>query len=688
VSNEENFTARLPESSQSKSSILTHIRHELRTPMNAIIGYSEMLLDDATDLELHRLVPDLQQMLAAAKQLLKLINDILAPAKLEVRKADLQIDSLGGEICNQLQGPADAVLAYAERLMSAAEEQAQPQMLADLNNIRIAARKLLAFIADVTYLATPAEPPAAPAPAAPAAASPVISATKVEPAGKPLAPFQKAELGSILVVDDNEMNRDILSRCLVRQGHIVATAASGRDALMALNQHHFDLVLLDIMMPEMSGYEVLQHLQADASLRAIPVIFVSAMDATADKVKAFKSGGVDYVTKPFQAEEVAARVENQLKIARLQKALERQNQELIKSNEELTRAQKRTEMVFSAFAEVLPGTVLEGKYRLEQKLGAGGFGAVYRATHLGLHKPVAVKIFRPMEGNDSREGLERFRLEGISTSRVIHPNAVTVFDSGISAGGMAYLVMELLQGHTLADELKVNPVLSPARCLNILIPICEALAAAHEIGIVHRDIKPDNIFLQQTKEGEVVKVVDFGIAKNLAPASDLANQVMTIAGGIIGTPAYIAPERFEGLPYDGRTDIYSLGIMLYQMLCGHVPFRSAEGGAYAVAVMHLMKEPTPPRELNPNIPPALESIVMQTLVKEPGKRPTASEMVKQAKALCAIDALSMRGDETSGTLSPTTPTAPFPEKPMAGESSHDDMEAGSSANENDIKRTS
>jgi|GEM_PF-766373 len=623
--------------SANQSAILVHLRHELRTPLNAIIGYCEMLLDDAVGSECHGLVSELERLQEAGKRLLELVTAVLAPSSSKALQGTIDFEAFGAEVREKLRGPVDDVLLCTEGLIRAAEEQGYENLVADLHNIRTAGRNLLAFIEEVPWTTSKKREPQANTEEA--------TAGSYQPVNKPsdgdsetVSDLQGVELGSLLVVDDNEMNRDILSRCLMRRGHAIATAKSGREALAILKSHNFDLVLLDIMMPDMNGYEVVHHLKADKSWRNIPVIFISAIDDTSRKVEAFKSGGVDYVTKPFQAEEVLARVENQLKIARLQKALELQNEELVKRNEDLIRAQRRTEIVFSALADILPGTVLDDKYRLEHKIGSGGFGAVYRATHLSLNKPVAVKIFRPTSGNDLPEGLKRFRLEGISASRIIHRNAVAVLDSGISGAGMAYLVMELLQGHTLAEELEKNKRLTPARTLEILIPVCDALAEAHDMGIVHRDVKPENIFLHQTKHGEVIKVVDFGIAKLLDPASNPSNRVLTISGSVVGTPAYIAPERLADKPYDGQADVYSLGILSYQMLTGRVPFQPSDGGSWAMGIMHLTKEPAPLREIDPNIPPALESIVMQTLLKDPNSRPTARELAKQARELGAIGA--------------------------------------------------
>jgi CheY-like chemotaxis protein len=439
--------------------------------------------------------------------------------------------------------------------------------------------------------------------------------------------------GNILIVDDNPANLDLLSGMLFERDYKVRVATSGRWALDAVRSSAPDLIMLDINMPGMDGYEVCRQLKADINSRDIPVIFISAMDEAMDKVKAFEVGGIDYVTKPFQIEEVLARIENQLKISKLQREMEHKNAELARKNEELMQSHKRAEWIFATIAEVKPGTVLDGKYCLEKKIGSGGFGAVYRATHIGLDRPVAIKIFRPQAGSDLSKDLQRFRLEGISSCRINHPNAILVLDSGVSAEGIAYLVMELLEGQTLAEEIYKKGRLLPERCAEILIPVCNVLAQAHAEGIIHRDIKPGNIFLQQTRDGEMVKVLDFGIAKLLDDASALETQDLTQTGELIGTPAYMSPERLQDRSYDGRADVYSLGIILYHMLSGRLPFSPDSKGSLGMAVMHITKKPQPLREIDPDITEAMEAIVMRTLAKEPGSRPTAEEMAQELEKI-------------------------------------------------------
>ncbi|MBX7220472.1 MAG: protein kinase [Blastocatellia bacterium] len=317
----------------------------------------------------------------------------------------------------------------------------------------------------------------------------------------------------------------------------------------------------------------------------------------------------------------------QLEAAKSQ--VEHKNRELGRKISELLASQQQADRIFSALAEALPGTVLDGKYRLEEKIGAGGFGTVFRGTQLNLNRPVAIKVFRPRPGNDTPESVERFKREGISATLVNHPNAIQVIDSGISAEGVAYIVMELLQGHSLAEEIRLKRRFSLKRVQEIVQPVCAALTEAHSCGIIHRDIKPDNIFLHQTREGEVVKVVDFGLAKLKEDANDVLSEGMTASGVLIGTPSYMSPERLSGKSYDERADVYSVGVVLYELLCGSLPFQPSERGVIDVILRQIHELPQPPRQLNPDLPTGVEQVVLHALEKNPALRPTVMKLEQE-----------------------------------------------------------
>ena len=420
------------------------------------------------------------------------------------------------------------------------------------------------------------------------------------------------EPASLLIVDDDEMNRHMLSRRLQRQGYTVAVAKDGIEALQMIRQQPFDLVVLDVMMPGISGLEVLKIVRKNRSVTELPIIMATALDGSQDVVEALEIGANDYVTKPLDFPVVLARIQAQLHMKRLAKRTE----------------EPAYTPAGPGGGEVGPGMVLGGKYRLESLIGAGAAGSVYKATHLVLSHAVAVKILKT-NATTTPEQRARFQREGIAACRIKHPNAVSVMDFGVTADGITYLVMELLEGYSLADELNSAGTLSLARCAEVLLPVCEVLSEAHDLGIIHRDLKPANIFLHQTRTAEIVKVVDFGIAKMLDDDNAAtSSQQLTLIGHALGTPAYMAPERLQNRPYDGRADVYSLGIMLYRMLGGRLPFESPDGDPLKVALMQLNDPPPPLRELNPQVPEAVEAVILGALVKNAAERPTAAELAE------------------------------------------------------------
>ena len=267
----------------------------------------------------------------------------------------------------------------------------------------------------------------------------------------------------------------------------------------------------------------------------------------------------------------------------------------------------------------LIGKVFDGKYRLEALIGLGGMGAVYRATHLLIDRPVAIKVLRPRFVEDEAARV-RFHREARAAGRLQHTNAVTVTDFGSTDDGYVYIVMELLEGRSLRAVLACDAPLEQGRAVSIMLQVSAAVAAAHEAGIIHRDLKPANIFIQQRKHAPpVVKVLDFGIAKVAAESLEESDQQsLTLTGVMIGTPRYMSPEQCEGKPLTPAADIYSLGIILYEMLSGTTPFSGSS--PLAVAMKHSSETPRSPREFVSNIDPEIEAVVLHALVKDPSLR--------------------------------------------------------------------
>jgi len=432
--------------------------------------------------------------------------------------------------------------------------------------------------------------------------------------------------GRVVVVDDSSVNRMLLAGILEQANYDVRAAASGREALDVIEHVTPDIVLLDVQMPEMNGYELCAMLKSRPRLAAIPVVFISALEEVAEKLKGFEAGGVDYVTKPFEPAEILARVSTQVKLFRMQRELKDRNAELQRRNEQLARAHDRTERMFLALSSALTGSVLDDTYRIDEKIGEGGFGAVFRGMHLGLQRPVAIKVLRPNPASDMAEQIARFRAEGVAACRVAHRNAVEVLDFGVSSEGIAYLVMELLSGRSIGSILRDTRKFPLSRCREIGSAVCEALSAAHAAGIVHRDIKPDNVFIHSNGDGvEVVKVVDFGIAKLLdVKPEDFVEA--TQLGSVIGTPPYMAPERLMGKAYDERSDIYSVGVLLYLMMTGELPFAAANASLGEMVMLHMTQDPRDVRDLNAEVPEPIADAVMKTLAMQVESRPTLREV--------------------------------------------------------------
>ena len=276
----------------------------------------------------------------------------------------------------------------------------------------------------------------------------------------------------------------------------------------------------------------------------------------------------------------------------------------------------------------LLGHTLDGKYRLDSQLGIGGMGTVYRARHLLIDRPVAVKVLNPRFVEDEA-ARTRFQREARAAGRLQHTNAVTVTDFGQSQDGYVYIVMELLEGRTLRDILAKEAPLDAARSVSIMLQVAAAVAAAHEAGIIHRDLKPANIFIVQRAEvPSVVKVLDFGIAKLAAESLEEDDiKSLTQVGAMIGTPRYMSPEQCDGAELTPAADVYSLGVILYEMLTGAVPFSGST--PLAIAMKHTSELPRRPREFVASIPPALEEVVLHALEKNPQARPANAEEFRQ-----------------------------------------------------------
>jgi serine/threonine protein kinase len=276
--------------------------------------------------------------------------------------------------------------------------------------------------------------------------------------------------------------------------------------------------------------------------------------------------------------------------------------------------------------ELLPG-VKAGPWIVERELGRGGMGAVYAVVHETIGKRAALKlIHQRLLASDFNS--ERMLLEARVVNQIGHPNIVDVFEIGKLADGRPYIVMERLAGQSLSDTVDDGKLL-PHVVIAILLQVCDALIAAHAAGVVHRDLKLDNVFLVDNPDDPAtpkIKLLDWGIAKVLS--DDVKH---TIEGQVVGTPRYLAPEQARGLPVSPQTDVYSLGVMAYELFLGQVLFE-AETAAEVMA-MHLRQPPPRPRALWPDIPAQLEKLLLAMLAKQPDQRPTMLEVARRLEAV-------------------------------------------------------
>ncbi len=287
----------------------------------------------------------------------------------------------------------------------------------------------------------------------------------------------------------------------------------------------------------------------------------------------------------------------------------------------------------------LVGRTIGGRYAIDALVGEGAMGAVYRASQIVLGTTVAVKVLhRPLHADPTFTS--RFLEEARAASRINHPGSVRVLDFGEEPDGLLYIVMEYLDGRPLDQVLAAEGPLPSPRIVDIASQILAALAVAHEMGIIHRDLKPENIVLRagtndEGKPCDVVKVCDFGVAKQIEP---LANHARVTGDGIvIGTPAYMSPEQARGDVLDPTSDLYAVGVLIFQLMTGKLPFDGAT--PMGTALMHVTEEPTRPRLLNPSADERLEAICLKAMRKRASERPaSAREMRAELRALLAEDA--------------------------------------------------
>jgi serine/threonine-protein kinase len=297
-----------------------------------------------------------------------------------------------------------------------------------------------------------------------------------------------------------------------------------------------------------------------------------------------------------------------------------------------------------ASLDSLVGRTLNNRYQVERKIGEGGFGAVFEGKQLATGRPVALKILHPHSVADATV-VARFRREAEACSQLRNPHTVTIYDFDQTEDGVLYLAMELVRGESLQEIQHRDGAIEASRALSILDQVAEALSEAHDKGIVHRDMKPENIMVERRGETDFVKVLDFGIAKILSGEGSKIIPALTAIGQTVGTLEFMSPEQLRGKALDGRSDIYALGMVAYEMLTGQLPFKGAKSTTEVIQ-FHLQEAAPPPSSLRPDlaIPAAVDEVVLKMVAKGCDDRHESASALRRhiAEVLATLDAAPVR----------------------------------------------
>lgn len=631
---------------------VAHLRHELRTPVNQIVGYCEMLLEDAEAPEFAHRKPPLTEALAAVRAATAMIDAGLPPTATTLESDDIR------QLYESLHAPQTRIIEAMSGLLRSSTGVADSEFIADVCRIRDAAERLL-----------PTDRPRA-----------EVTSTFAVPSAVKVAPSEAVgskpgRSARILVVDDVEENRGVLQRRLNREGHSVVCARSGLEAISEIAKGPFDIVLLDVMMPDMDGYETLQRLKSSGETSHIPVIMISALDDIASIVRCIERGAEDYLPKPFDPVLLRARISACLEkkdlheresafmrdvkrvvtaavevergtygggslldishrsdelgtlarvfegmVAGIREREGRMRQQINELREEIAGVSDAPVDTDDQSPEALkPGDMIGSRYTVERIIGRGGMGTVYLANDMELGERVAIKTLRSEHLTSDQTAIERFRNEIRLARRIAHRNIVRTHDFG-KADGVSFVTMEFVEGSTLRAVLDQRGHLGAPATLAIAKQLAEALKSAHGEGIVHRDIKPQNLLLDA---GGTLKVMDFGVARLASRTSTL-----TQVGMVVGTPAYMAPEQLLDEEVDGRSDLYSVGVVLYECLTGRPPYEAKSAISLIAKILHAEAEP--PDTFNSEVPPAVSAMVMQLLAKD------ATQRIQSAAGLAEV----------------------------------------------------
>jgi CheY-like chemotaxis protein len=430
----------------------------------------------------------------------------------------------------------------------------------------------------------------------------------------------------LLVVDDNKINRMLLGRALEREGHDVSTAENGREGLDALHREPFDLVLLDMEMPEVDGFTVLETLLADPELRDVPVIVTSSLEGVEHVARCIELGADDFLQKPVNPVLLKARVGASLAKKRLRdRRRDALQQEIAHQVAERSRALGETfARAATGPTTLAPHANFGSRYEIVRPLGEGGMGAVFEVARRTDGARLALKV---MTGTVSREAAARFAREAEIGARLRDPNLVSIVDVGVTDAGAPFLVMELVTGGSLEGQRARFG--DAAWGLPVLRSIARGLAALHAAGVVHRDLKPANVLLDARG---AAKVSDFGIARfsehalPIDPTAPTAQGrgALTGTGMWLGTLLYMAPESGLGArEVTPASDVFAFGLLACELLSGALPFASPP----ALLALTQQRLPTPAPLEVAGLDPAVSELFVACLAEDPAARPSLATVI-------------------------------------------------------------
>jgi DNA-binding response OmpR family regulator len=426
-------------------------------------------------------------------------------------------------------------------------------------------------------------------------------------------------VAKILIADDNPMTLQAIQLALEIVGfEVVATSDPTRVVELAASEN-VDAAVLDIVMPNISGYDLVHTLRSTPATAAIPVVFLSGLGQGAERVRGLREGADDYLVKPVEPAELALRLE---------RLIEQRRSERVK------RAASATPDISATDVARLETHLMEGRpvasfqlgrYELLSVLGEGATGMVFRSWDTKLHRTVALKTIRLSRqafGSERSEAVAGLLREAVAAARVQHPNIVAVFDI-VDAGSLAFIVMEFINGMNLDLYLRAGKSLAAAQAVPLGAIAARALASAHAQRVIHHDLKPANVLLG--RDGSI-KISDFGIAEFLS-------SLLRSRDRVFGTPGFVPPECLRGDAYDEKGDLFAFGVMLYACLVGRAPFVGATLDEIVSATLDF--DPPTPRDCKPTLPVELDELVMSLIAKERPRRPaSAAHVATRLERLC------------------------------------------------------